>query len=194
MYIRRKIFSLLQDETGEERYFSTTNITLEDAEERIFSITEDEVSEKEFSDKKEVSLEDVKSHKGLKRALAAGLLGLDSGGGLVGGFVGKKAANKADKEGKSDEEILKAAKKEGRNAGGASAAGLGAAITLKNLKKIEKLSDSKLNNKAKLAIVGTSAAITGALGALGGKNAASVNTKDRLAKRSLKERENKKED
>lgn len=24
MYIRRKVFSFLQDETGEERYFSTT--------------------------------------------------------------------------------------------------------------------------------------------------------------------------
>ena len=29
MYIRRKVFSLLQDETGEERYFSTTDVTLE---------------------------------------------------------------------------------------------------------------------------------------------------------------------
>lgn len=42
MYIRRKIFSLLYNENGEERYFSTTNITLEDAEERTFSITEEQ--------------------------------------------------------------------------------------------------------------------------------------------------------
>lgn len=80
MYIRRKVFSLLHDETGEERYFSTTEINLEDAEERIFSVNE------------EVSLEDVKSYKGLKRSLAAGLLTLDVGGGLIGGYAGKKSS------------------------------------------------------------------------------------------------------
>lgn len=42
MYIRRKIFSLLYNENGEERYFSTTDITLEGAEERTFSITEEQ--------------------------------------------------------------------------------------------------------------------------------------------------------
>lgn len=36
MYIRRKVFSLLQNEYGEERYYSTTEFTLKDAEERIF--------------------------------------------------------------------------------------------------------------------------------------------------------------
>lgn len=36
MYIRRKVFSLLQDEYGEERYFSTTDIELQD-DERMFS-------------------------------------------------------------------------------------------------------------------------------------------------------------
>lgn len=53
MYIRRKVFSLLQDsETGEEKYFSTTDINLEDAEERIFSINEeDEAEEREFARK-----------------------------------------------------------------------------------------------------------------------------------------------
>ena len=53
MYTRRKVFSLLQDsETGEEKYFSTTNINLEDAEERIFSINEeDEAEEREFARK-----------------------------------------------------------------------------------------------------------------------------------------------
>lgn len=37
MYIRRKVFSLLYDETGEERYFSTTEVTLEDIEQREFA-------------------------------------------------------------------------------------------------------------------------------------------------------------
>ena len=37
MYIRRKVFSKLQTEDGQERYFSTTEFTLmSDAEERIF--------------------------------------------------------------------------------------------------------------------------------------------------------------
>lgn len=50
MYIRRKVFSLLQDEMGEERYFSTTDIVLEDEEERLFSLVEDEeyLEQKEF--------------------------------------------------------------------------------------------------------------------------------------------------
>lgn len=54
MYIRRKVFSLLQDETGEERYFSTTDVTLENEKERTFSVAEDAESleEKDFSDKK----------------------------------------------------------------------------------------------------------------------------------------------
>lgn len=49
MYIRRKVFSLLQDETGEERYFSTTDVTLEDAEERLYSINEEDLEQKEFA-------------------------------------------------------------------------------------------------------------------------------------------------
>lgn len=50
MYIRRKVFSLLQDEMGKERYFSTTDIVLEDEEERLFSLVEDEeyLEQKEF--------------------------------------------------------------------------------------------------------------------------------------------------
>lgn len=41
MYIRRKVFSIIEVE-GEERLFSTTDINLEDAEERIFSIKDEE--------------------------------------------------------------------------------------------------------------------------------------------------------
>lgn len=52
MYIRRKVFSLLQDgEIGEEKYFSTTDVTLDNLEERIFSIsipTEEELEQREF--------------------------------------------------------------------------------------------------------------------------------------------------
>ena len=189
MYIRRKVFSLLQDETGEERYFSTTDVTLENEEERIFSVAEDAESleEKDSSDKK-VDLEDIESYKGLKRALAAGLTGLDSGGGLVGGYIGKKTADKADKEGKSDEEILKEARKAGRNAGIGIGAGLGIRAGAKNLKELEKLVSKKLGKGHKAAAITSAALVTGALGGLGGRNAASVNTKDRLYKRALKER------
>lgn len=186
MYIRRKVFSLLQDETGKERYFSTTDVTLENEEERTFSVAEG-LEEKDFSDKKEkVDLKDVKSHKGLKRALAAGLTGLDAGG-----YVGKKAANKADKEGKSDEEILKEARKAGRNVGIGVGAGIGINASAKNLKKLETLAGKKLGKGHKAAAITGAALITGALGGLGGRNAASVNTKDRLSKRALKERKEK---
>lgn len=52
MYIRRKVFSLLQDESGEERYFSTTDIVLEDEEERLFSLVDDEdLEQREFARK-----------------------------------------------------------------------------------------------------------------------------------------------
>ena len=44
MYIRRKVFSLLQDENGEERYFSTTEFTREDAEEKTYAKKDDEES------------------------------------------------------------------------------------------------------------------------------------------------------
>lgn len=46
MYIRRKVFSLLQDETGEERYFSTTDVTLENEEERTFSVALNKLARK----------------------------------------------------------------------------------------------------------------------------------------------------
>lgn len=54
MYIRRKVFSILEIE-GEERLFSTADINLEDAEERIFSLNE----EKLFAKKDYEGLDDV---------------------------------------------------------------------------------------------------------------------------------------
>lgn len=44
MYIRRKVFSLLQDENEEEKYFSTTEFTRENAEERTYAKKDDEES------------------------------------------------------------------------------------------------------------------------------------------------------
>lgn len=45
MYIRRKVFSLLYDGTGEERYFSTREILMEDKEEKLFSTLDEEILE-----------------------------------------------------------------------------------------------------------------------------------------------------
>lgn len=88
MYIRRKVFSLLQDETGEERYFSTTDITLEDAEQRIFSLVEDEEEQREYAEK-----------EGMTNAQKAAIVGAGTlataAGTLYGakkGLLGKKAA------------------------------------------------------------------------------------------------------
>lgn len=44
MYVRRKVFSLLEDsETGEEKYFSTTDVTLEELEQREFGKKENKI-------------------------------------------------------------------------------------------------------------------------------------------------------
>lgn len=83
MYIRRKVFSLLQDETGEERYFSTTDITLEDAEQRIFSLVEDEEEQREYA-KKEGLTAGQKAAIGTAAGLAA----------TAGGIYGAKAIGK----------------------------------------------------------------------------------------------------
>jgi hypothetical protein len=76
MYIRRKVFSLLQDETGEERYYSTTDFDL-DVEERVFAEAEEEPK------------------KGLSKGAK---IGIGVGGGLAAtaaGIVGAKYAGKA---------------------------------------------------------------------------------------------------
>ena len=165
MYIRRKVFSLLNVE-GEEKYFSTNEITLEDLEEKIFSINEEE--EKEFSEKKRKSLKDVDSNKGLKRAiLTAPLTG---GGSLVGGYLSKEEANKADEEGESDEEIVRRAKSKGLKAGAITAGGMNLLAALA-APKSEKM---KVVSGLPIAV---------GFGALGGRNAAGVNTKARLKKR-----------
>lgn len=118
MYIRRKVFSLLQDETGEERYFSTTDVTLENEEERTFSVAEDAESleEKDFSDKKKEEDDEpklttsdkinIKLNKALttkkdreafveayedgKQAAKYAAIGSGIGGGILGAAVGGK--------------------------------------------------------------------------------------------------------
>ena len=123
MEIRRKVYSLAVDENGEEKLFSTRDVELVDA--CLFS-DKDKDEDEDESEKKEdkVLLEDVDSHRGLGRSLVFG-----GTPGAVGGYVGKKHADKLDREGKSDEEIknetTKKAAKTGALTGGLGA-GLGA--------------------------------------------------------------------
>ena len=164
MYIRRKAFSLLNVE-GEERLFSVNEITLENLEEKIFSFNEEE---KDFSEKKKKTpLREIESHKGIKRAIITAPI--TGGGSLVGGYLAKDEANKADEEGADEEEIIRRAKDRGLKAGAITGAAIGTLGLLKGSRGVGAIP------------------LGAALGALGGRNAAGVNTKARLKKRNKKE-------
>lgn len=114
MNIRRKVFSKV-----DEKFFSVKDTEL--------------IEQKEFAeDDHKVKLKDIKSHRGMGRSAYIGAVGVNPIGGLAGGYAGKKAANKADKEGKSDYQILRAAKKRGANigtlVGGTTGAVIGARV------------------------------------------------------------------
>lgn len=95
MYIRRKVFSLLQDETGEERYFSTTEFDL-DVEERSFADKEDK------GEKKKGMSTAAKVGAGAAAATAAGIIGAR--------YAGKSLLKKSNK---ALEELKQQIKKEG---------------------------------------------------------------------------------
>jgi hypothetical protein len=174
MYIRRKVFSVLQDESGEERYFSTTDYVYDD---RMFS----KDSEKKKSHNG-IYLEDINSHRGLGRSMILGAV-LP---GAIGGYAGKKAANKADNEGLSDREILKKAKRKGSKVG-ALAGGLAGAVT--SVPFAAAAHHFTGGNKLATAAVPVALSTVGAgVGALGGYLGAKKNTKTRLAKRAQMER------
>ena len=120
-------------------------------------------SEKDEEKKrKKVHLKHIESNKGRGRAA----LGLHAG--LIGGYTGKKVAENQDKKNKSDEEILRAARLASLGVG----AGVGGATG---------------------ALLGSNRVIKAAVGAgIGGVTAyagGSANTKHRLYKRALLERE-----
>ena len=82
MYIRRKVFSILTDEMGEERLYSVNETVFEGYEVR------------EFAEK-----EEKKSHKGAKIAAGvAGTVGATAAGVYAAkkGLLGKKAADKVN--------------------------------------------------------------------------------------------------
>lgn len=102
MYIRRKVFSLLQDENGEERYFSTTDYELLDEyDERLYAESEDKDEEKK--DK----------HVGRKVALAGGALvaapvlaaGAYQGGRALEKAIDKKRLAKLEKADEQTDKI-----------------------------------------------------------------------------------------
>lgn len=170
MYIRRKAFSLLNVE-GEKRLFSVNEITLENLKEKIFSFNEEE---KNFSEKKKkIPLREIESHKGIKRAI---LTAIPTGGGsLVGGYLAKDEANRADEEGADDKEIIRRARDRGLKAGAITGGAIGTLGFIRNTLR---------NNKLAAAL---SIPVAASLGALGGRNAAGVNTKARLKKRNKEE-------
>ncbi len=98
MEIRRKVFSLLQDENGEERYYSTNE----------FEISYDEeTGEKMFSEK-----EDKGMSTGAKIAIGAGGTAAVGVGALEAGYhgsraIGNKAIDKLDKVKEDSNELLK---------------------------------------------------------------------------------------
>lgn len=98
MYVRRKVYSVLQDEMGEERYFSTTDVAYKtEMEERIYSASSEVEYEFEryFSDTEKEGMS-----KGQKAAIiGAATLGTAAAAIYGSKAVGKKIAEAALKEG-----------------------------------------------------------------------------------------------
>jgi hypothetical protein len=96
MYIRRKVFSVLQDESGEERLFSTTEFMNEDSylDEREFGIKEvaKGAADKVVSAGKYVGGKAVQGGKFVGNAVASGAKYVGSKVAAGGKYVGGKAA------------------------------------------------------------------------------------------------------
>ena len=96
MYIRRKVFSVLQDESGEERLFSTTEFMNEDSylDEREFGIKEvaKGAADKVVSAGKYVGGKAVQGGKFVGNAVASGAKYVGSKVAAGGKYVGSKVA------------------------------------------------------------------------------------------------------
>lgn len=180
MYIRRKVFSVAIDQTtGEEKLFSTTEIVSEEAYLKMFSENEN------VEGKKKIPLSKVDSHRGLGRSLLIG-----GPVGAIGAYTGKGAADKADREGKSDEDIVRAASKRGRlvGAGLGAVAGAGAAAAGAGTELLKK-ANPKLAKSA-LITAGSLGALNGAvLGGAAGHFGAKKNARERVKSRAYLEKE-----
>ena len=167
MIIRRKVFSRLMDENNDEKLFCVNETEL-CYEEREFSEEEND------EDEDKVYLEDVNSHRGLGRSAILG-----GYGGAVGGYAGKKYAEKLDREGKSDREIMRESTKRARRVGAGIAGVGGLAVGL----------GSKMGAKA-VPLAVANAAVGGVAAHLGAKK----NAKTRMEKRAKVERDKKKKE
>ena len=190
MYIRRKVFSILTDEMGEERLYSVNETVLEGFE-------YDEVEQREFA-KKRSDLEDYNSARGYGRGV---LLGGSLTATAAGIRAGRKAAIKADEKGKSDYQIEAAAKsagtktgaKVGAALGAVSALGTGALIAKKRgipLKSLGKYASKAVKTRKGAAAMAALAAlpVAGAVsGAISGRSGASKNVRSSLEQRSKRD-------
>lgn len=166
---------------------------------RFFSDSDEKKDSEKKTERKHYLDEGESRHRGMGRAaISAGLLGnigwesghnqaINSGiaaaSALAGGYAGKKKAEKLDREGKSDEEILKGASRHGALVGGASGAGLGTIVGAINSHRGGK------NWKQVLGDAAFTGGIKGASGAVGGYLGARKNTKVRLQDREKKDLE-----
>ena len=171
MEIRRKVFSLLQDENGEERYYSTNEfenfIENEENEEKLFSTGDDELddlleevyysgiedgydyAQREYAQ----ASQDIKDYRSRKGAGKTYLMGGVAGS--IGRKAGIKEAEKASKQGRTYEEQEKiGGKRAARVAAGTTAgaygvaAGLGAsALAIANKKNPRVLKEVAKNFK-----------------------------------------------
>ena len=133
---------------------------------------------KEFSEIEErTKLKDIQSHRGLGRSYVLG-----GEVGAIGGYVGKRAANKADEKGKSDAEIMNAAKSAATKTGGA----LGAvgSLTVGSL-AAKRLKTAGINGGKVGAVAAGITALGTVGGALSSRLGAKKNTEVRLQKRSI---------
>lgn len=142
-------------------------------------------NKKEKSDKKRrIHLDDdaVNSYRGIGRAA---LLGGPYG--LVGGYAGKKYANRLDREGKTDDEIKRGATKRGAIVGAGTGAALGGltglGIGMLANKNLKDLGISGMFKKSLAATALGRAAVAGGFGALGGALGAKKNTEERIRNR-----------
>lgn len=135
------------------------------------------------SKKKRIRLSEIKSHRGLGRSM---LLGGGIMPGAIAGYVGKKAAEKADEQGLSDYEIKKAASEKGAKAGALLGGSVGLAGGLSSAavsQRIAKQLGIKGGTAAALASAAGAGLSGAAVGALGGYLGAEKNTRTRLKKR-----------
>ena len=149
MYIRRKVFSLAVDqETGEEKLFSTTDIQ----------------SQKEFSEKKAQKDKDTKAEKAAKATTIGGAtVGLGASAAGLGAEIGRKKVSKklakAEVKKEAAEAIEKAAKDMGMEAPKTKEELIKMAKKVEKLKKADKVLEKVSKHAPKAALAGVGASV-----------------------------------